>query len=63
MLKVFAYDKYNWKIEFVLGRVENNVGEKEKMLVISIFSLSHNVSQSVLLQGKLKFCHGCVGKC
>ena len=31
-----------------------NVWEKEKMLVTSIFSFSHNVFQSRLLQGRSK---------
>ena len=51
-LKTFAHDniKITQKLKFVLGRVEK-LWEKEKMLVTSIFSFSHNVFKSLLLQG------------
>ena len=51
-LKAFADDKINVtkKFNFVLGRVENIVEKKKKMLVTSIFSFSHNVFKSLLLQ-------------
>ena len=51
-LKVFAENKINVteKLKFVSGTVENIVG-KEKMLVTSIFSFSHNVFKRLFIQG------------
>ena len=53
ILKASADDKINVNenFDFVLGRVENIVGEKEKMLITSIFSFSHNVFKWLLSQG------------
>ena len=53
--KAFADDNLNvyQKLKFALGRVANIVG-KEKMLVTSIFSFSHNVSKRPICQGHLK---------
>ena len=53
-LKAFADDKINVaeNFKFVLERVENMVGKKEKMLVTSILSFSHNVFKRLLLQGR-----------
>ena len=50
--KVFADNKINVtkRLKFILGRAENIV-EKEKMLVTSIFSFSYNVSKRLLFQG------------
>ena len=54
-LKVLADDKISVtkKLKFVLERLENVV-EKEKMLVTSIFSCSHNVFKRLLFQGGQK---------
>ena len=51
-IKAFADDIINMteKLKFVLGRFENVVGKKEKMLVASIFSISHNVFKRLLIQ-------------
>ena len=51
-LKAFADNKINvtQKLKFVSLRVED-IGEKEKMLVTSIFSFSHNVFKSKIPQG------------
>ena len=48
-MKAFAEDKRNVteKFKFDSGRIEN-VWEKEKMLVTSIFSFSQNVFKSLL---------------
>ena len=45
---IIADDKISviQKLKFDLGMVENIVGEKEKMLVTSIFSFSNNVFKS-----------------
>ena len=56
-LKALADNKINMvrKFKSVLGRVENTVGklwEKEKMLVTSIFSFSHNVFKRLFFQGR-----------
>ena len=40
-LKALAVQKL---VKFVFGKVENNEGKSQKMLVISIFSFSLNVS-------------------
>ena len=58
-LKVLAVDTKNatQKSKFVLGRVENI---EEKMLVTSIFFLSHYVFKSFLLNGHKQL--GLVGK-
>ena len=55
-LKVFANDKINFTqmFRFVFDRVENIVGEKEKMLVISTFTFSYNVFKRLFRQGRLK---------
>ena len=47
-LETFADDKVNVteKLKLILGRVE-----REKMLVTSIFSFSHNVFKRLLIQG------------
>ena len=44
-LKAFAEDKFivAKTMISVFDRVENIVGKKEKMLVTSIFSFSHNI--------------------
>ena len=53
-LKAFADDKVNVneKLKFGLGSVKNIMGkgEKEKMLVISIFSLTNDVSDSLKVE-------------
>ena len=55
-MEALADDKINvtekWKL--VSGRVENIVVKKEKIMVISIFSFSHNVFKSLLFQGPYK---------
>ena len=53
-MKAFADNKINetQKSEFVLCRVENIVGRKEKMLVTSIFSFTHNVFKRPLPEGR-----------
>ena len=53
--KAFAGNKINvtQKSKFVLEMVEN-IGEKEKMLVTSIFSFSHIVFKRLLSWGSLK---------
>ena len=55
-LKAFADDKSNvtQTLKFVLGRLENIVGKKEKMLVISIFSFSPQCFQKLPFSGLLK---------
>ena len=52
-LKVFADNKIKVlkMMIFVFDRVENTVG-KEKMLVTSIFSFSHNVFKGLFTQGR-----------
>ena len=52
-LKAFADKKVNVieKLKFVSQRIENMVGKK-KMLVTTIFSFFHNVSKSLLCQGR-----------
>ena len=54
--KAFADDNLNvyQKLKFTLGSVENIVGKKEKMLVTSIFSFSHNVFKGFFSFGSLK---------
>ena len=42
------------KLKFLLGRVENILGKKEKMLVTSIFSFSPKCFQKCSLSGSLK---------
>ena len=56
--KAFADDKVSvtLKQKFCLGVVENIVGEKEKMLVTSIFFFSHNVFKRLLAQSKRRDC-------
>ena len=51
-MNVFADDKLKVteKLKCVLGRVENIVEKKEKMLAISIFFISHNVSRGFFLK-------------
>ena len=53
--KAFPDDKLNMnqKLNFVLGRVENIV-EKEKILVTSSFSFSHNFFQKTAFPGSLQ---------
>ena len=53
-LKAFADDKINVneKIEICFGKDRKTLWEKEKMLVTSIFSFSHNVFKRVLFQGR-----------
>ena len=55
-LKTFADDKIyvTEKVKFVLGTIKKTLWEKEKMLVTSIFSFSHNVFKSLFLQGRYK---------
>ena len=55
ILKAFADNKIyeTEKLKFVLGRVEN-ITEKKKMLVTSIFSFSNNVFKRLFLQGRQK---------
>ena len=52
-LKAFADDKIyvTEKLKFVLRSIENIMG-KEKMLVTSIFSSSHNVFKRLFLQDR-----------
>ena len=53
IFKSLADNKINvtQNLKFVLGKVEN-IWEKEKMLVTSIFSFSKNVFKSILLEGR-----------
>ena len=62
-LKAFVDDKINVneKLKFCLGRDRNIVWEKDKMLIFSIFSLSHNVFESPLIFRLVKI-HDCVIK-
>ena len=55
-LKAFADDKIKVlkMLIFVFEWVENIAGEKEKMLVTSIFSFSLNVSKNAFHSGSLK---------
>ena len=57
-LKAFAdnHISVTEKLKIVLGKEENNVGkgEKEKMLVTSIFSFSHNVFQKASFSRSFK---------
>ena len=52
-LKAFAANKSNAekRIKLLLDSKENNIGEKQPMLVTSIFSLTHYVFNSLLSQG------------
>ena len=52
-LEALADDKINVieKLKIVIGRVKT-MWEKEKMLVTSIFSFSHNVGKSLSPQGR-----------
>ena len=52
--KALADDKINGNrnFKFVLGKVENLSGKKEKMLITSIFFFSQNVFKSLLFQGR-----------
>ena len=54
--KEFSDDKINVnrKLKFGMGRIENIVGKKEKMLVASIFSFSDNVFKEASFMGSLK---------
>ena len=53
-LKAFADDKVNVgeKKSNLIGKVWKTLLEKEKMLVTSIFSFSHNVFKRLLSQGR-----------